>query len=213
MSTSKSSVTPRKSKAVAEAKVSPKKSKKVAPANGVPRLMVLYRQELIPQLMEEFDYTNKMEVPRLVKIVLNIGLGEAIQNQRVLESAQRNLSLIAGQHPVITKARKSIANYKLRAGQNIGVMVTLRGHRMYEFFDRLVNAALPRLRDFRGLSLNSFDTGANYSLGIGEQTLFPEIEYNTEGGLRGLEATFVTTARRKEESQRLLQLLGMPFSR
>jgi len=194
-------------------RATPSRTAKSASTDGRPRLLERYRGEMVPQLMKEFNYSNTMQVPRLVKIVLNIGLGEALTNQNAMESARKDLMAITGQRPVITKARKSIANFKLRAGQSIGQMVTLRGYRMYEFFDRLVNAALPRIRDFRGLSQESFDQGANYSFGLRELIMFPEIDYNTVDKMRGFQMTFVTTARSKDESRRLLQLLGMPFSR
>ena len=154
-----------------------------------------------------------MEVPRLEKIVLNIGLGEAIQNPRALEAASGDLASISGQRPVITRAKRSIASFKLRAGMAIGLMVTLRGERMYHFFDKLVNAALPRIRDFRGVSRNSFDGRGNYTLGIKEQIDFPEIEYDKVDKVRGLQVSIITTARNDDEGRRLLELLGMPFAR
>ena len=163
--------------------------------------------------MEELAYKNPMQVPRLEKIVLNIGLGEAISNPKAAEAAQRDLAAITGQHPIITKARKSVAAFKLREGMSIGVMVTLRGDHMYEFFDRLVNATLPRIRDFRGTSPASFDTRGNYSLGLSEQLNFPEIEYTTVDKPRGLQVNFVTNATNRDEARRLLELLGMPFAR
>jgi large subunit ribosomal protein L5 len=154
-----------------------------------------------------------MQVPRLKRIVINIGLGEAIQNAKALEAAEKDLVAISGQHPVITRAKKSIAAFKLRAGMPIGMMVTLRGRRMYEFLDRLINAVLPRIRDFRGMSRNSFDGRGNYSLGLKDQLVFPEIEYDKVDKARGLEITIVTTASSNEEGRRLLELLGFPFMR
>ncbi len=179
----------------------------------VPRLKQRYQEEIVPLLMQEFGYKNPMEVPRLEKIVLNIGLGEAIQNPRALEAASADLAAISGQHPIITKAKKSIAGFKLRRGMSIGLMVTLRGRRMYDFFDRLVNAALPRIRDFHGVSRNSFDGRGNYSLGIREQIIFPEISYDKIDKIRGLQVNIITTARTDEEGRRLLELMGMPFAR
>ena len=177
------------------------------------RLKERYRDEIVPALMQEQGYNNRMQVPRLDKIVLNIGLGEAIQNQRALEAAINDLSLISGQHPVITRAKRSIASFKLRAGMAIGVMVTLRGDRMYEFFDRLVNATLPRLRDFQGLPRKAFDGRGNYTLGIMEQIIFPEIDYDKVDKIRGLQVSIITTAGTDEEARRLLELMGVPFSR
>lgn len=176
------------------------------------RLKQKYREEIVPQLMQERGYRSPMEVPRLEKIVLNIGLGEAIQNPRALEAASRDLSLISGQKPVTTRARKSIAGFKVRRGMPIGLMVTLRGDRMYDFLDKLINAALPRIRDFHGVPANSFDGRGNYSLGIREQIIFPEVEYDKIDKVRGLEVSIVTTARTDEEGKRLLELLGMPFA-
>ena len=170
-----------------------------------------YHQDLVPKLMKEFGYTNKMRVPRLQKIVVNMGLGEAIQNIKVLDSATSEIMTITGQKPVPTKAKKSIANFKLRQGMPIGCMVTLRKDRMYEFFDRLVNIALPRVRDFRGISGKAFDGRGNYSLGIKEQIIFPEIDYDKIDKIKGLNITIVTTAKTDEEGKALLKLLGMPF--
>jgi large subunit ribosomal protein L5 len=164
-------------------------------------------------MMQEQGYKNLMQVPRLDKIVLNIGLGEAIQNQRALEAATNDLSLISGQRPVVTRAKWSIASFKLRAGMAIGLMVTLRGERMYEFFDRLVNAALPRVRDFQGLPAKAFDGRGNYTLGISEQIIFPEIDYDKVDKIRGLQVSIITTAHTDEEARRLLELMGVPFSR
>ncbi|TET15229.1 MAG: 50S ribosomal protein L5 [Dehalococcoidia bacterium] len=177
------------------------------------RLKERYRDEIVRVMMQEQGYKNLMQVPRLDKIVLNIGLGEAIQNQRALEAATNDLSLISGQRPVITRAKWSIASFKLRAGMAIGLMVTLRGERMYEFFDRLVNAALPRVRDFQGLPAKAFDGRGNYTLGISEQIIFPEIDYDKVDKIRGLQVSIITTARTDEEARRLLELMGVPFSR
>lgn len=178
-----------------------------------PRLKARYRDEILPALVKELGYPNPMQVPRMEKIVLNIGLGEALENAKAVESATRDLEAISGQHPIVTRARKSIANFKVREGNIVGIMVTLRGARMYEFLDRLVNASLPRIRDFRGLSLSAFDGRGNYSLGLREQTLFPEIDYDSMDRLRGLQISFVTSARTDNEAQRLLALMGMPFVR
>lgn len=175
------------------------------------RLRELYREDIVPKLMAEFGYRNVHEVPRIEKIVLNIGLGEAVQNARALDAAARDLAMISGQRPVITRAKKSIAAYRLRAGMPIGVMVTLRGDRAYEFLDRLIGTALPRIRDFRGLSPRSFDGRGNYTLGLREQLVFPEIDYDEIDKVRGLEVSIVTTAKTDEEGRRLLHLLGMPF--
>lgn len=177
------------------------------------RLHERYENEVRQALMSEFGYRNVMQAPKLSKIVINIGLGEAIQNARALDSANTDLTAIAGQKPVVTRAKKSIANFKIRAGNAIGMMVTLRGDRMYEFFDRLVNIALPRIRDFQGAPSNAFDGRGNYSLGIREQLIFPEIDYDKIDRIRGLQVTMVTTAHSDEEGKRLLQLLGVPFSR
>jgi large subunit ribosomal protein L5 len=177
------------------------------------RLQDRYRSELVPALMQEFGYKNVMQVPKLEKIVVNIGLGEAIANARAIDAAVGDLATITGQRPVVTRAKKSIAAFKLRAGMPIGAMVTLRGPRMYEFMDRLTSATLPRIRDFRGVSPNSFDGRGNYTLGLREQLAFPEIDYDKIDKTRGLEMSFVTTARTDEEGRRLLALLGMPFAR
>ena len=164
-------------------------------------------------LIREFGYTNRMQAPRADKVVLNIGLGEALTNSGAIDAAVKDLATIAGQRPVVTRARKSIANFKLRDGNRIGVMVTLRGDRMWDFLDRLLNAALPRVRDFHGIPRDSFDGRGNYTLGLGEQVVFPEIDYNRVDKLRGLQVTVVTTARTDEEARRLLELLGTPFAR
>lgn len=176
------------------------------------RLRDRYREEIIPTMSGEFGYQNVYQVPKLEKIVLNIGLGEAVSNGRALDAAVNDLTQIAGQKPVVTRAKKSIASFKLRAGMPIGAMVTLRGERMYEFLDRLIATALPRIRDFRGVSQNSFDGRGNYTLGLREQIMFPEIDYDQIDRIRGLEVSIVTTARTDEEGRRLLALLGMPFA-
>jgi large subunit ribosomal protein L5 len=170
-----------------------------------------YEREIIPQLMKRFGYKNIMQAPKLKRIVINMGLGEAIQNIKVLDSAVEEISLITGQRPVITKARKSIAQFKLRKGMPIGCMVTLRRDRMYEFFNRLMNVALPRVRDFRGVSGKSFDGRGNYALGIREQLIFPEIDYDKIDKVKGMNIIIVTTAKTDEEGKELLRLLGMPF--
>ena len=170
-----------------------------------------YEKEVIPQLMRRFGYKNIMEAPKLEKIVINMGLGEAIQNIKILDSAVEEIGLITGQRPVITKARKSIAQFKLRKGMPIGCMVTLRKNRMYEFFNRLMNIALPRVRDFRGISGKSFDGRGNYALGIREQLTFPEIDYDKIDKVKGMNIIIVTTAKTDEEGKELLKLLGMPF--
>ena len=179
----------------------------------LPRMLTRLREEVAPAMMSEFDYTTPMEVPRLSKIVLNIGLGEALENPRAIENATRDLSLISGQRPVTTRARKSIAAFKVREGMALGLAVSLRSRRMYEFFDRLVSSALPRIRDFRGLSREAFDGRGNYSLGIREQVIFPEIDYNSIDRIRGLQVVIVTTAPTDREGLRLLELLGVPFTR
>ena len=177
------------------------------------RVKERYQSEIVPALMEDFGYKNVMQVPKLTKIVVNIGLGEAVANARAIDAAVGDLTAITGQKPVVTRAKKSIAAYKLRAGMPIGAMVTLRGVKMYEFIDRLTSIALPRIRDFRGVSPNSFDGRGNYTLGLREQLAFPEIDYDKIDKTRGLEMSFVTTARTDEEGRRLLTLLGMPFAR
>ncbi|MGH2543635.1 MAG: 50S ribosomal protein L5 [Ardenticatenaceae bacterium] len=175
------------------------------------RLKDEYRERVAPALMEELNLGNPMEVPRVEKIVVNIGLGEALTNANAIEAASRDLSVITGQRPVVTRAKKSVANFRLRAGQPIGVKVTLRGEKMWGFFDRLVNVAMPRQRDFRGISPDSFDGRGNYTLGLTEQLIFPEIDYDQIDRLRGMEVTIVTSAQTDEEGRRLLSLLGMPF--
>jgi large subunit ribosomal protein L5 len=177
----------------------------------VARLRQQYRDEVVPAMMRDFGYTNVMQVPKLEKAVLNIGLGEAIANAKAIDAAVNDVQLITGQKPIVTRAKRSIAAFKLRTGMPIGVKVTLRGDRMYEFFDRLVSTALPRIRDFRGISPNAFDGRGNYTLGMTEQIAFPEIDYDKVDKIRGLEIAFVTTAKTDEEGRRLLTLLGMPF--
>ena len=178
-----------------------------------PRLKERYRTDVLPALMKEFSYRNVMEAPRVEKVTVNIGLGEAVQNAKALDSASLDIATITGQHPVITRAKKSIANFKLREGMPIGATVTLRGDRMWEFLDRTINAALPRIRDFQGLSPNSFDGRGNYSLGLREQMIYPEIEYDKIEKIRGLQMTICTTARNDEEGKRLLELMGVPFAK
>ena len=172
-----------------------------------------YREEIIPSLMKLCDYKNIMQVPRLDKVVLNIGVGEAISNAKALEAAEGDLAAISGQHPVTTRARKSIASFRLRTGMPIGLKVTLRGERMYNFFDKLVNAVLPRMREFQGVSPNSFDGQGNYTLGFKEQVIFPEIDYDKIDKPRGLEVSIITTAKTDEDGRHLLELLGMPFTK
>ena len=176
------------------------------------RLKDKYKSEVAPAMMAKFGYKNVMQIPRLEKIVINMGLGDLKDNTKAFEMAVNELTAIAGQKPLVTKAKKSIANFKLREGQNVGAKVTLRGARMEEFMDKLVNIALPRVRDFRGVSATSFDGRGNYALGIREQLLFPEIEYDKVENIRGMEMIFVTTAKTDEECKELLRLLGMPFA-
>jgi len=175
------------------------------------RLLELYKQEITPELMEKFGYKNVMQVPKIEKIIINIGVGEAIQNPKALDGAVNDLIAITGQKPIVTKAKKSIAGFKLREGMPIGCKVTLRGERMYDFLNRLVNIVLPRVRDFRGISPQAFDGRGNYSLGIKEQTIFPEIEYDKIDKIRGLEVVIVTSAKTDEEARELLKSMGMPF--
>jgi large subunit ribosomal protein L5 len=179
----------------------------------MPRLKELYREQIVPTLQKELGYENVMQVPRLEKIVVNIGLGEALQNARALDAAVEDVATITGQRPIVTRARKSIASFKLREGNPIGVKVTLRGDRMWDFLDRLCNIALARQRDFRGISPDSFDGRGNYSLGLREQLVFPEIDYDSIDKIRGLEVTIVTTAQTDEGGFYLLRHLGMPFAR
>jgi large subunit ribosomal protein L5 len=176
-----------------------------------PRLKKIYREQILPELFKEFGYSSKMQTPRLEKIVVNMGVGEALQNKKLLDAAVDDLTLITGQKAVKTKARKSIANFKIRAGQEIGVKVTLRGARMYEFLDRLVNVALPRVKDFRGVNQNAFDGHGNYSLGIVEQIIFPEIDFDKIERVSGLNIVIVTTARTDAEAKAFLTKFGMPF--
>ena len=200
-----------KAEAPAEAKVEKKAAKKVAaPSN---RLLAKYRNEVIPELVKEFGYTSVMQAPRLEKIVINIGVGDATANAKALDDAVADLTTIAGQKPVVTKAKKSIATFKVREGQAIGCKVTLRGVRMYEFLDKLVSIALPRVRDFRGVSRNAFDGHGNYTLGVKEQLIFPEIDYDKVTKVRGMDVVIVTTANTDKEAAALLDKLGMPFRR
>ncbi len=178
-----------------------------------PRMKQRYREEVAPSLIEEFSYANKMQAPRVEKVVINIGLGEALQDAKALDAASSDIATITGQKPVITRARKSIANFKVREGNAIGVMVTMRGSQMWEFLDRLINATLPRIRDFRGVSPKAFDGRGNFSLGVQEQLIFPEIDYDKIDRVRGMQINIVTSARTDEEGTRLLELLGMPFSK
>ena len=177
------------------------------------RMQEKYNKEVVPALQKSFDFKNIMQVPRIQKVVVNIGMGEALDNPKSLEAAVSDLTTITGQKPVMTKARKSIANFKLREGRLIGTKVTLRGDRMWAFLDRLMNTALPRVRDFRGISPNAFDGRGNYTLGLRDQLIFPEIEYDKIDKLRGMEVTIVTTARDDGQARVMLQLLGMPFSK
>ena len=177
------------------------------------RMQEKYNNEVVPALRKAFDFRNVMQVPRIQKVVVNIGAGEALDNPKALEAAVSDLTIITGQKPVTTKARKSIANFKLREGRLIGTKVTLRGDRMWSFLDRLMNTALPRVRDFRGVSGNAFDGRGNYTLGLRDQLIFPEIEYDKIDKLRGMEVTIVTTAKNDDQARTMLQLLGMPFSK
>lgn len=176
-----------------------------------PRLLLKYQDEIKPKLVEKFGYTNPMAVPRIQKIVLNMGVGKALENPKLLEEAAKGLGQIAGQRPVITRARKAIANFKLREGNAVGCKVTLRRWRMYEFLDRLVNVAIPRIRDFRGVSPKAFDGNGNYALGISEQTIFPEINPDKVENIQGMDVCIVTTSQNREEAKELLRLFGMPF--
>ncbi len=177
------------------------------------RLKTQYNDTIVDELMKKFEYKNKMQVPKLEKIVINMGVGEAKDNAKILEAAVKDLEIISGQKPVVTRAKKSVANFKLREGMAIGCKVTLRGERMYDFADRLINLALPRVRDFRGVNPNAFDGRGNYALGIKEQLIFPEIEYDKIDKVRGMDVIFVTTAKTDEEARELLALFGMPFSK
>ena len=176
-------------------------------------LKTLYKEEVAGALMKKFEYKSAMQIPKIEKVVINIGLGEAKDNAKVIDSAAADLALITGQKPVVTKARKSVANFKIREGMNLGVKVTLRGEKMYEFIDKLFNIALPRVRDFRGINPNAFDGRGNYSLGIKEQLIFPEIDYDKIDKIRGMDIIFVTTANTDEEGRELLTLMGAPFTR
>ena len=200
------------------ARKSSRKGKDAAPVPAgprpMPRLLLRFREEITPQLVQEFGYSSVMQVPRLTKIMVNVGIGqEASQNSQAIEKASGDVALISGQRPMITRARKSIAGFKLREGTPVGIAVTLRDKRMYEFLDRLVSSSLPRIRDFRGVSPESFDGRGNYSLGIREQIIFPEIDYNSIDRIRGLQVVITTTATSDREGLRLLQLMGMPFAR
>ncbi|NLJ58770.1 MAG: 50S ribosomal protein L5 [Tissierellia bacterium] len=177
------------------------------------RLKTAYKEKVVPALMEKFQYKSIMQAPKLEKIVLNMGVGEAKENQKFLDSAVEEMAIIAGQRPVVTKAKKSISNFKLREGMSVGCKVTLRGEHMYEFFDKLVNIALPRVRDFRGVSKTAFDGRGNYALGIKEQLIFPEINYDKIDKIRGMDIVITTTAETDEEARELLKLMGMPFSK
>ena len=201
-----------KAEAPAEAKVEKKTANK-APAAPSNRLLAKYRNEVIPELVKEFGYTSVMQAPRLEKVVINIGVGDATANAKALDDAVADLATIAGQKPVVTKAKKSIATFKVREGQAIGCKVTLRGVRMYEFLDKLVSIALPRVRDFRGVSRNAFDGHGNYTLGVKEQLIFPEIDYDKVTKVRGMDVVIVTTANTDKEAAALLEKLGMPFRR
>ncbi|MBH51694.1 MAG: 50S ribosomal protein L5 [Chloroflexi bacterium] len=181
--------------------------------NSTPRLLNLYREKVIEELVKEFEYSNIMMVPKVTKVVVNVGLGEALTNARALESATSDITIITGQKPVATKAKRSVARFKLREGQEIGVMTTLRGKRMYIFLDKLFNTALPRIRDFRGIPRSAFDGRGNYSLGITEQIVFPEIDYNQVDRMRGLQVNIITTAKSDKEGSKLLELMGMPLAR
>ena len=177
------------------------------------RIREKYQKDIVPVMMKDLDYKNVMQVPRMNKIVINIGMGEAIENTKAIEIAQADLAKISGQHPIVTKAKKSISAFKLREGVPIGLKVTLRGERMYDFFDKLVNVVLPRTREFTGVSRTSFDGRGNYAIGFKEQILFPEIDYDKVDKLRGMEISIVTTAKTDEEGRKLLELMGMPFSK
>jgi large subunit ribosomal protein L5 len=204
-----------KSKSVTKQAVKAKEkavgSTAVKPKDYIPRIKAMYHEKVIPAMMKEFGYKNPMQVPRVERIVLNIGMGEAVQNVKLLESAAAELEQITGQKPVLTRSKKAIAGFKLREGIPIGAKVTLRGARMHEFLDRLVSVALPRIRDFRGISPKAFDGRGNYTLGLKEQLAFPEIKYDDVASIHGMDITFVTTAQRNDEAKSLLAHLGMPF--
>ena len=206
--------TPKKAtKASTKKKTSATNTKWTPTIRPLPRVQSQLLEEVGPVMMREFNYSSVMEFPRLDKIVVNVGLGEALTNSRAVENTLRDIAMITGQNPVSTKAKKSIAGFKIREGMTIGVKVTLRRRRMYEFFDRLISSSLPRIRDFRGLSRNSFDGRGNYSMGITEQVIFPEIDYNSIDKMRGMQIVIGTTANSDQEGLRLLELLGMPFVR
>ena len=190
-----------------------KHEKRTVEPRALPRLQARYRGEIKGQLFQEFGYTSTMQVPEIKKVVINIGLGEGLTNAKAMETAPSHIATISGQKPVITKARRSIAGFKIREGQSIGAMVTLRGRKMYEFVDRMISMALPRIRDFRGVSRTAFDGNGNYSLGLREQIMFPEIDYASVDRVRGLQITITTSARTDPEGFRLLELMGMPFAR
>lgn len=202
----------KQSNPVRDTKLSPE-SKISNGTNIVPRLLLKYRDEIIPAMMERFGYKNKLQVPRILKIVVNMGVGEGSGDIKIIEKAAEELSLITGQKPIITRAKKAIANFKIREGQPVGCKVTLRRKRMFEFLDRLINVALPRIRDFRGLSIDSFDQGNNYTLGLSEQLTFPEIDYDKIQRPQGMNITIRTTAKSREEAIEFLRLFGMPFQR
>jgi large subunit ribosomal protein L5 len=178
-----------------------------------PRLKQRYKSEIVPAMQREFGYGNVMQVPRLVKIVVNIGMGEALQNAKALDAATKDLTTVTGQKPIVTRAKKSIATFRLRAGNPIGLKVTMRGKRMYDFLDRLFNIAMPRVRDFRGISPDAFDGRGSYTLGLREQLVWPEIDYDSVDKVRGMEITIVTTAGTDDEARRMLQMMGMPFAK
>ena len=180
---------------------------------SIPRLKLRYQAEVIPAMQREFGYKNVMQVPRLIKVVLNIGMGEALQNAKALDAATRDMATITGQKPIVTRAKKSIATFRLRAGNPIGIKVTLRGKRMYDFLDRLFSIALPRVRDFRGIAPDAFDGRGSYTLGLGAQLIWPEIEYDSVDKVRGMEISIVTSAKTDDEARRMLQLMGMPFGK
>ncbi|MCY4614460.1 MAG: 50S ribosomal protein L5 [Nitrospira sp.] len=194
-----------------ETTTEPATKKKAAQSGPPPRLRDRYRTEVIPRMMKEFSYSNTMQVPRVERVVLNVGMGEAIQNVKLLDSAVAELALITGQKPVVTRAKKAIAGFKVRQGMPIGAKVTLRGSRMYEFLDRLLNIGLPRIRDFRGVSPKAFDGRGNYTFGLKEQLTFPEIKYDDVAAIHGMDITIVTSAQRNDEAKSLLAHLGMPF--
>jgi large subunit ribosomal protein L5 len=200
-----------KTEAKAPAKPAEGAPKSIQEPTGPPRLQEVYRQQVVPAMMKAFSYKNEMQVPRVHSVVLNVGMGKATQNAKLLESAVEELALISGQRPVVTRARKAIANFKLRKGLAIGAKVTLRGRRMFEFLDRLFTMALPRIRDFKGISPKSFDGRGNYTLGLKEQLIFPEIKYDQVQSIHGMDITIVTSANTNEEGKALLKELGVPF--